>query len=413
MCCLSLCLLSLSLCFRRTSVKKTKTMKGKDVQSGRGEDFQRKLSIVSTPATILIFCTITLHAVYVTVLGMSTASQQRPQLRRMLQVSLPRAAKNYDDNIYKEATGRKYSDEKELLMTRTTAMSSWPDLIIFRRTKKTGSSSMMNALMVALQPFGYYAPSFNHAEATHVIHLEFRKPRPRRIMMLHHNRLTRSVHPHRKVLIVDTLRDGYKHVTSYCRYMKQVKTCGSEMEECLRSKHGRRQMTYRWAGNPMESADTYIDLPLSSEHPALSTAVLRSVFPNVTLNIDRYNVHDTACPREGPAKTAYDELYVSLDKQVDMLWRRMLIIAGYPVKVLSSGKNGTRTAVSMEDLVNAAERIEAKKSGIILGQFVTGGKSNQVIDHLASRLKWSRAFNGSLVLIPRRILLKNETETAL
>lgn len=279
------------------------------------------------------------------------------------------------------------------------APASWPELFIFRRTKKTGSSSMMNALMDALQPLGYYAMPHMPDEMDAFIRNEFRRPRPRRLMVLHHNSVTRNVHPRRAALIADTLRDGYSHVTSYCRYMRKVKNCGEAMVRCLRCNTTQLQNTYRWAFRQREDSDTYIDLPLSSAHPALSTKVLRSVFPNITLRVQRFNVKGTACnDRDVVLRAVYNQLYQQLDAQVDVLKRRLLVIAGYSYSTRKSIEKG----VSLDDILDAAERIESRNYDIPDEVSEPKEKSKQVRHLLSLLTKWKRKKNGTLFLTRRR-----------
>lgn len=280
------------------------------------------------------------------------------------------------------------------------AMPSWPELFIFRRTKKTGSSSMMNALMDVLQPLGYYALPHMPPEMENVIRNEYRRPTPRRLMVLHHNKVTKNMHPRgrRAVIIADTLRDGFKHVTGYCRYLKGVQTCEADMEECLRSNVTLSQMRYRWAGRDHEDSETYIDLPLASDLPALSTTILRTVFPNATLTLKRYNVRGKSCADRTPAKKVYDELYGELDEQVEKLRKRMLIIAGYPYLVDSASRGN----VTIEDMVAAADRIENEKYKFGEIEMAPSGKSNQVKNLLRLLQIWRRDETGKLVLVPRR-----------
>lgn len=301
--------------------------------------------------------------------------------------------------------------------------ASYPELFIFRRTKKTGSSSMMNALMDVLEPLGYVPLARKRDEIHIAVRNEYRRATPRRLAVLQHNNVTRSIHPRRRAVIADTIRDGLPHIMSYCRYMRGVYNCvSSGMRACLQDASTLQQMRYRWAGRDHEDDDTYIDLPLSSAHPALSTAVLRSIFPMIPpLKIMQYNVRGAGCEDElkkdskserkehgkKHLQQIYDDLYGPLDRQVDQLKRRMLSIAGYP-SIVWDDRNGTKgellaSGSQLSELLDEAERLEASKT--IPNDFIQNkvqGKSDRVLDLLSQVQKWMRHENGSLDLIRRR-----------
>lgn len=301
--------------------------------------------------------------------------------------------------------------------------ASYPELFIFRRTKKTGSSSMMNALMDVLEPLGYVPLARKRDEIHIAVRNEYARVAPRRLAILQHNNLTRSTHPRRRAVIADTIRDGLPHIMSYCRYMRGVYNCvSSGMRACLQDASTLQQMHYRWAGRDHEDDDTYIDLPLSSAHPALSTAVLRSVFPMIPpLKVMKYNARGAGCENElkkvsdserkergkNQLQQIYDDLYGPLDRQVDQLKRRMLSIAGYPSVILDD-RNGTNEELmasgsQLSELLDEAERLEANKTNP--DEFVQHkvlGKSDRVLDLLSQVQKWMRHENGSLDLIRRR-----------
>lgn len=266
--------------------------------------------------------------------------------------------KNYSSetdsaNRRKQGSAIKFSDA-DLKNVSYPNLESLPDLIIFRKSKKTGSSSMVTEIIREIIPLGYN-PIYDWGPETNwKVRLEAVKPKRSKIIVLEHNDVVRSDFPGGKVIIIDTIRDGYKQVTSYCRHFGRVKTCGSEMEECLRTRSTRSQVRYRWASRSKEDRDTYIDLPLSSAHPLLSSKVLKTFFPNVSLNTRNWNVRNTTCPEIPNLRYIYSSLYSDLEEQVQSLRRRMLIIAGYPYKDL--GRN-----ISIEEKMDAAERIEGTK----------------------------------------------------
>lgn len=238
--------------------------------------------------------------------------------------------------------------------------ASLPDLFIYRRTRKTGSSSMLTALLAELQPLGYTPLYLEQGEEMDaIVRNEWFHPTSRRLFIAEHNHITRSYHPRRDaVVIADTVRDGYDQITSYCRYVQKVRKCsGEEMLECLRNENTTLENRYRWAGREMEDDDTYINLPLSSAHPALSTTVLRTVFPNVTLEMSMFNVKRSACDRVEETEGVYRELYTELEEQVRRLRQRMLVLAGYPYKV--DKRYGD--SIGIEDMMKEANRLEAEK----------------------------------------------------
>lgn len=233
----------------------------------------------------------------------------------------------------------------------------FPDLFIYRRTKKSGSSSMLTELLDILVPLGYQPLYLNILPMNVVVRHEFIRSKPRRLLVAEHNEITKQDHPHRNAVIADTIRDGYAQITSYCRYVKHVKQCNDKIIECIRSNITLKQITYRWAGRPQEDEDTFIDLPLSAAHPALSTAVLRTVFPNVVVREAMYNVKSSSCEELPNIREAYNSMYKDLDTQVLMLRRRLLRVAGHPDLVQRS----ERTNESIDALLEEAEQRERNR----------------------------------------------------
>lgn len=217
---------------------------------------------------------------------------------------------------------------------------------------------MLTALLEEIRPLGYEPLYYEQGEEMDaVVRNEWYRPTSRRLFVAEHNHVTRAYHPRRDAVIADTVRDGYDQITSYCRYVQKVRKCdGDEMLACLRNENTTLEKTYRWAGREMEDDDTYINLPLSSAHPALSTTVLRTVFPNVTLEVAMFNVKRSACARIESVEQVYNELYSALDEQVYMLRQRMLVLAGYPYKADKNYGN-----IGIEDMMKEANRLEAEK----------------------------------------------------
>lgn len=278
-----------------------------------------------------------------------------------------------------------------------------PDLFIYRRTKKTGSSSMLTALLDQLVPRFNYVPLYLVAdEMSTIVHHEYRRKSPRRLFIAQHNGVCRDIHPQRRAIVADTFRSGYDQMTSYCRFVKDIGSCDDQaMLDCLARTDSRAQRQYRWAGRDKEDQDTYIDLPLSSAHPALSTTVLRSFFgSNVTLNIRSYNVYNSSCPELPTVRAVYSQYYELLDKDVNMLARRLLILAGYTITV----QPDLAESVSIDDLLQAAEEMEHKKYDVELngGAHVATKRLSDFHKQLNSDMKkWVRDVDGNLALQKR------------
>ena len=243
---------------------------------------------------------------------------------------------------YESATGRNVREE--------TAVSNSPEVLIYRRTKKTGSTSMLEAILKGLTPESYTALYNVSHVLSDIVRAEVHRPSPRKLFIGSHNGISREHTGNRRTVIIDTVADGYKQMTSFCRYVQRVSKCESdEMRECLRSGPSRSQLRYRWAGRPQEDSETYIDLPLSSAHPALSATIFRRVFPHITIDIAKNNVFGSSCEETANLRKFYDEIYQGLDQQVLMLRKRMLTLAGYPSEM---------DGFSVEQLLDAADKAE-------------------------------------------------------
>lgn len=278
---------------------------------------------------------------------------------------------------------------------------------------KTGSSSMREALMQAFHALGYSIFPYLEDELRPALYHHYirKDSSPQRLVLLQHNDITRDVHPHRSAVIADTFRDGFARITSYCRHMGKVPDCGEGMLKCLQSNDTLRERKYRWAGRDAEDADTYIDLPLSSAHPALSTAVVRTMFPGVILNIDYYNSRATACERTPDLDTVYKRYYRELDAQVATLMRRMLVITGYPSTVKTSGKAGR--VFQLDDLLQAAETAELEKMPELRDKTARkiAGLSQNVKDFHGARKVWLVDEDGKLYTDTREALRKQREKT--
>lgn len=270
-----------------------------------------------------------------------------------------------------------------------------PDLFIFRRTKKTGSSSMLDAIITELKPMGYHALYFSGSHMDSAVHGEYSSPTPRKLLVAEHNHVTKNYHPRRNAVIADTVRDGYKQMTSYCRYVKGVRECaGKMMMACLKEPGSLKQNWYRYAEGDKEDSDNYIDLPLSSEYPALSTTIFRNVYPNATLQVDKYNSQNSTCPEISRIRRVYSKNYKELDTQIERLQKRMIVLAGYPY----TRDRNVKKSISIEDMLREAEKREEKKYAIIKGKALEQAYSDNHKVLIATLKHWTRNEKGELYL---------------
>lgn len=269
-----------------------------------------------------------------------------------------------------------------------------PELFIYRRTKKTGSSSMMAAFLDALPPLGYVALPQGEAEVDMPLRYHLMRAHARRLMVVRHNHVTRDIHPERRAVIADTIRDGFQRMTSFCRFILHVHDCDLPgMQRCWRSAVVIAETRYRWAGRAREDPDTYIDLPLSSAHVGVSTSVMRSLFPNISLRLDRYNVMNSTCNETSELRALYDATFPTLDAEDDLLRKRMLIIAGYPFTM----QRHAERHLSMVEMLDAAERLERVKYGMTGELMQTDKMSLQSRQMRGADLKWGQDSDGNWV----------------
>ena len=254
---------------------------------------------------------------------------------------------------------------------------------------------MLTALISQLVPLGYM-PIYQRMERTNaLVQAEYVSHTPRKLLILEHNQITKAHHPQRSAIIADTVRDGYKQMTSFCRYVIGVRKCtGDEMLQCLNSSEALRQNSYRWTYREKEDGDTYIDLPLSSEHPSLSTTIFRRVFPNATLDLKMFNAKGSACAENEEIRQMYRNKYQKLEKQITVLRKRMLILAGYPE--VADESNGKITIV---DMLDEADKREQQKYDIGSENAKADGTYSMGHRELINTIyKWNRRGNGVLWL---------------
>lgn len=337
---------------------------------------------VSKPTVVFVVMALIIHAVYITILSQAS-------------FGLPSTSFLSSTDFMTSPLSRSQS-------TSPFAPHDTPPLFIYRRTKKTGSSSMLTELLTYLVPLGYVPLYYDLDEMDIAVHNEYVSPHPRHLFVAEHNHVTRSFHPQNQAVIADTVRDGYAQMTSFCRYVLKVRKCSDEVAQCLRSAAALEQINYRWAGRKEEDADTYIDLPLSSAHPALSTTVMRTVYPNISLDISAFNVRHSACPEVPEIRAVYDDLYGALDSQIADLKRRILVVSGYPYALHKKSP----TNVTVDEMLNAAESIEKEKYHFSSSSQTPGtkkiGYSDVHFELRASIDAWVRDKSGKMTLRPRR-----------
>lgn len=374
----------------------------------------------STPAlNILVIVAFVVHALYITERLWNYHVSQILTTSFSHNLRFPSSHAIYDESPLSRDNDSGVGNDDEVGSVRGARrliedVQVVPRLFIFRRTKKTGSSAMLAELLSQLVPLGYTPLYFQRGEMEIVVRNEYVRRKPRLLLIAEHNRITRRFHPRRLAVIADTIRDGYEQMTSFCRYVRKVPSCDPKLIiACLQSKEALSQLNYRWANKIAEDDDTYIDLPLSSAHPALSTTIMRTVYPNVTLDVSAYNVKHSACADLDDVRAVYNQLYVELERQVLELKQRMLLIAGYPIMDGSGVIGGSEMGIPIDDMLDAAEELERKK--YVLSERTipsTGaqqekvkrkiGYSEQHLQLRASVLRWTNGSDGKLSLKSRR-----------
>lgn len=271
-----------------------------------------------------------------------------------------------------------------------------PRLVIYRRTPKTASTSMASALLDVLLPLGYEPVKIEKSkEGPTKLFANLHSPAGKPVFLFSHNSFTREVTTRPDVIIMDTIRDGYQHITSYCRYKRNYKTCERSVVDCLENDpRALKQRYYRWAGRRKEDANTFINIPLSSEHPALSTTALRTVFPDVVLHIERYREVNSTCGEVKQVRDVYNRLYLELDKQVNKLRKRLLLLAGYPYTAVQNSSN----LLSLAGMLDLAESIERTKYDLRPPR--TAGIRSFTIDQISASTGAWAFINGNWVILP-------------
>ena len=86
-----------------------------------------------------------------------------------------------------------------------------PDVILYRRTKKSGSTAMVKTLREKLEAFGYIDVSLVNPSMQLVARAAAINTSPQRYLFSSHNNLVRSDFRGKRVVIIDTIRDGYNN----------------------------------------------------------------------------------------------------------------------------------------------------------------------------------------------------------
>lgn len=280
---------------------------------------------------------------------------------------------------------------------QATSAEPLPRLLIYRRSHKTGSTSMAAALLEIVEPLGYVGIQLASSEAgTTRLFTNLHIPRGRPVFLFSHNAVTRDVTTRPDVVIMDTFRDGYEQITSFCRAKRRVASCDEALANCVANDSVTlRHLYYRWAGREEEDDDTFIDVPLSSQYPALSTTALRTVFPHAVLHIDHYRKKNSTCPEVPSLRAIYQQRFAALDQQVDKLSRRLLIIAGYPHEVV----NGEQNTLTLSEMLDMAEDMERLKYNLAPPR-KAGLRSFAIEKAAAETGAWSKSRDGKWFIVP-------------
>lgn len=220
---------------------------------------------------------------------------------------------------------------------------------------------MAAALLEVLEPLGYIPIQLASSEIgiTH-LYSNLHNPRGQPVFLFSHNSYTRHIsnHNHHQIIIMDTFRDGYQQITSFCRAKRRVADCNEQLADCLQNDQiAFRHLYYRWAGRTEEDEETFIDVPLSTKHAALSTTALRTIFPDAVLKIDHFRKKNSTCPENEQLRRIYRERFEKLDEQVDKLSRRLLILTGYPHQLA----DGEKSNLTLSQMLDVAENLERRK----------------------------------------------------
>lgn len=255
---------------------------------------------------------------------------------------------------------------------------------------------MASALLDALLPLGYEpVESRDAGVGLTKLFANLHSPIGKPVFLFNHNSFTRSVTSRPDVIIMDTFRDGYQHMTSFCRDKRNFKSCEEHVADCLQNNRAvLAQRHYRWAGREEEDPDNFIDIPLSSEHPALSTTALRTVFPGVVLRIEHYRERNTTCAELKQVRDVYNKLYSGLDRQVDELRKRLLLLTEYPYTVAKE----PNVSLSLAEMLDLAENIERSKYDLRMPE-KAGVRSFTIEKIFAGAGAWAFK-NGNWVILP-------------
>lgn len=220
---------------------------------------------------------------------------------------------------------------------------------------------MAAALLEVLEPLGYIPIQLASSEiGITYLYSNLHNPRGRPVFLFSHNNHTRRIgsHNHHETIIIDTFRDGYQQITSFCRAKRRIANCDDDLADCLENDRVvLRHLYYRWAGRAEEDEETFIDVPLSTKHAALSTTALRTIFPDAILKIDHFREKNSTCPEHEELRHIYRKRFAQLDEQVEKLSRRLLILTGYPHQLAE----GEKSKLTLSEMLDVAESLEQRK----------------------------------------------------
>lgn len=319
---------------------------------------------ISLPVVFFIATALLTHALYITHISLSPKSQPR---------SIP-------------------PTRPSALRTVGEPHAHLPQVVIFRRSPNTASTSLSAALLPALRSFGYHIIERPSSELATIVRARLARPHAGRIAILAKSDLRKDIHPHRSVVIIDSVRDGYHQITSFCRTVLAVPACDHQMAECLESARVKNITRFRWTGDTNEDTNTYVDLPLSAAHPGLSTTIMRTVFPNITLAVDVFRQRNASCSKVPHLMRVYEQNFRYYEVQVKRLRKRMLVLAGYPSKFHKSVPD----SLSLVHALAAAERLERAKYSMRPPKLFNGDPPN-IPARLPKQLKWTVGKDGLLV----------------
>lgn len=216
---------------------------------------------------------------------------------------------------------------------RSTA--SLPQLIIFRQT--TRAPRMIMKIVSFFESHRYKTVGVSGVETgTEVDALtrnEFIRPFPRHLFTTG-GHVTKTYHPERNTLTIALFSHGAN-------------------ENCSMS------IKNAWLATKNEDDDSYIDLPLSPRHPAISTTAFRTLFPSRRDALFKFQQEMVICDNFSSTEIRKRDYYTEV-KGRSTLMERLLVITGYP---FVANRSHTGAPISLMEMLDAAEELERIKIG--------------------------------------------------